>query len=183
MSDDIGKNPNREVAIEAAADKLGVPFAELRLWMLDNLAATPVRWSKWKSGEEGVPEKDLVLFLIDKLAATQAAQVVQPSASYRTTYPILATMSAQLDRIARRRPDILDEAIAHLARQVTLLARLADPDEAPTPPPPEEGQPLGRSGAPQSPHSQARSAKHAGPPNQQPQAGASDERRRASSSQ
>jgi hypothetical protein len=182
MSDDSGKNPNREVAIEAAADKLGVPFAELRLWMLDNLAATPVRWSKWKSGEEGVPEKDLVLFLIDKLAATQAAQVVQPSASYRTTYPILATMSAQLDRIARRRPDILDEAIAHLARQVTLLARLADPDEAPTPPPPEEGgHALGRPGAPQSPHSQARSAKNAGP--QQPQAGASDERRRASSSQ
>jgi len=56
------RNPMQE-----AADAAGVSFAEFKLWMLENVPATPVRWSNWNHGKEPIPAKYVIQFLREKI--------------------------------------------------------------------------------------------------------------------
>jgi len=65
-------------SIQEAANKADVPFATFKLWLLENVPATPDRWSKWNSGDEAIPEKYVIQFLRDELARLKAGQSAEP---------------------------------------------------------------------------------------------------------
>lgn len=50
-------------AFDEAAEKCGVPTAELKLWLIENIKVGSDRWSTWQAGVEAVPDKHLVAFL------------------------------------------------------------------------------------------------------------------------
>jgi hypothetical protein len=57
------REPPKENAFTRAAADLGVPLAELKLWLMDALDPSPGQWSHWKYDRRPIGPEHLLEFI------------------------------------------------------------------------------------------------------------------------